>query len=123
MNVRRWLPGLGWAALIVVGTSIPAADVPQSPDGTDKVVHLLAYAVLGALLTRAAVVEWPRKRPAVLAVWLVAAMATFAALDELHQRFIPGRFADSADWLADVTGATLATVLTIAARARREPTT
>ena len=123
MNVRRWLPGVGWAVLIVVGTSIPAPDVPQSPDGTDKVIHLLAYAVLGLLLTRAALVEWPGKRPAVVAAGLVAAMATFAALDEFHQRFVPGRFADTADWVADVTGATLATVLTIAARARREPST
>jgi VanZ family protein len=123
VSVRRWLPGLGWATLIVVGTSIPAADVPPSPDGTDKVVHLLVYAVLGLLLTRAAVHEWPRKRPAVLAAALIAATASFGALDELHQRFIPGRFADVADWLADATGATLAIVLTIAARARREPST
>ena len=123
MNLRRWLPGLGWAALIVAGTSVPAPDVPQSPDGTDKVVHLLAYAILGWLLTRAAVAEWPQRRPAVLAAALVAAIGAFGALDEIHQRFIPGRFADTADWLADITGATLATVLTIAARSRREPST
>ena len=123
MNVRRWLPSSGCAALILVGTSMPASELPQSPDGTDKIVHFVAYGIFGALLIRAALAERPRNRPLHLALAIIAFVAVFAALDELHQLYVPNRTADILDWLADLLGASLASFLTIAARERREPST
>jgi VanZ family protein len=35
----------------------------------------------------------------------VVAIAAFAAVDEWHQEFVPGRAADPIDWAADVVGA------------------
>jgi len=37
-------------------------------------------------------------------------IATYAGLDEWHQHFAPGRSCDPLDWLADMTGTTLAVV-------------
>ena len=123
MSRRRWLPPALWAAVIVVGTSVPGPDLPQGPEGSDKVLHLLAYGVLGGLVLRAAMVEWPRARRVATMVASLGAIAAFAALDELHQRLVPGRSADPRDWLADVVGAAVAILLTAAALERREPTT
>jgi VanZ family protein len=39
-------------------------------------------------------------------VWIGVALSLLAALDELHQLFIPGRDAEVSDWLADTVGAT-----------------
>ena len=49
---------------------------------------------------------WSRRRLTLaLYVGLVAALAGYAAVDELLQTPLPQRVADPLDWLADVTGA------------------
>jgi VanZ family protein len=40
-------------------------------------------------------------------VWAAVLLSTWAALDELHQLFIPGRSAEVSDWLSDTLGASL----------------
>lgn len=88
---------------------------PPIPDAlvfrfSDKLMHAAAYGVVGALaffgasrrrrsLARAAVVE---------AVLIAAA---HGALDEVHQAFVPKRFASVGDLVADVVGATLGALL------------
>ena len=108
MSARRWWPALLWAAVVLTLTSVPNPNVPALTGG-DKVVHVIMYGVFAALLVRV----WPigRRRAMLVAVTLVG-LALFAAADEWHQRFIPGRSADVADWAADVGGATLAVALT-----------
>jgi hypothetical protein len=65
------------------------------------IAHFCAFAILGAL------VRWPigRGMRGNIGAWLV--VAVFAALDEFHQSFTPGRVPDVGDWLVDVTGAAL----------------
>ncbi|MGZ8376714.1 MAG: VanZ family protein [Gemmatirosa sp.] len=100
---RRWVPPAVWAAVVVISTSWPNPGVPDVGDG-DKVVHLLAYALLAWLIGRALppLARAPRRLAAVL-----IALVLFAALDEWHQSFIPGRSASVADWCADVAGIVL----------------
>ena len=38
-------------------------------------------------------------------------MVVFGVLDEWHQSFIPGRFSEFADWIADSLGAAVAVFL------------
>lgn len=96
-------------------STLPSTGVPH----LDKVTHFLLYAILGALLVPAVVAaSAPRMRAVMLAL---AAVAAFAAVDEWHQRFIPGRSADVADFAADLAGATFALLL-LAARAPRHET-
>jgi hypothetical protein len=73
----------------------PADDVPASPPGVDKVVHLLLFAVL-ALIGR-----WAGARAGSLGVLLVV----YAAVSELVQGSAAlERSASVADWAADTAG-------------------
>lgn len=116
MSARRWLPFACWAALVLTLTSIPNPNVPTIPGG-DKVAHAIMYGVLGAL---AAYALHGVRRPILVHGMALLGIALFAALDEWHQRFIPGRSADLADWMADVVGAALVFTFSIAALRRRE---
>ena len=108
-----------WGAFILLMTSIPGSDLPSvGVPYADKLVHLGLYAVLGALSALAMGAAARRGRVVVLTLGLIA---LFAAVDEWHQRFIPGRSTDAIDWIADVAGATTGFLL-LAARAPRPET-
>lgn len=78
-----------------------------------KTAHFVVYLVLGGLTARALVVSqsageghivpgWGWRRTGVVA-WLIA--TTYAATDEVHQLFVPGRGAQVTDVLLDSSGA------------------
>jgi VanZ family protein len=96
---RAWLPVLAWAALIFGLSSVP--DLGTGLGSWDLVLrklgHVAEYAVLGALLLRAL------RRPAPAFALGVA----YAASDELHQHFVPGRRGAPLDVLIDAVGVAL----------------
>ena len=117
MNVRRWMPPIAWAAIILILTSIPGADLPKLPFAdADKVAHGALYGVLGLLSLRA---SWRPGREAWSLVAVLASVALMSALDELHQQFISGRSVEFLDWVADCSGAA-AGAAAAAAVGRRE---
>lgn len=118
MSWLRWIPAFAWAALVFTLTSIPNPDLPDVPGG-DKVAHTMMYAVLGALVAYALA---PSRRRGTWLWVAFAATAAVAALDEVHQRYIPGRSESVADWIADVSGAGLALLVSAALWRRRELT-
>ena len=67
------------------------------PPGWDKAAHFATFALITALLWRGTAGRAP------LAV--LAAVLGFAALDEVHQMFKPGRSAELTDFLADAVAA------------------
>jgi VanZ family protein len=67
------------------------------PAGWDKVAHFALFGVITALLWRGTAGRAP------LAV--LGAVVAFAALDELHQLFLPGRTAELADFITDAAAA------------------
>ena len=118
MNLRRWLPPLLWAVVILVISTVPVPAV-GAPEGTDKGVHGLLYLVLGFLAGRSLLGE--RLVPLWQLLVLVVVLAAFGAVDEAHQMMLAGRTADIRDWIADVLGALagVAFALMRAARASR----
>ena len=102
LRVRRWLPPLLWAGVILFVTSIPGSLVPHQFSPYDKLVHFSVYGLFGALLGRDLSYVTGRWRAALLAIVISVA---FGAADEWHQGFIPGRATDLADWRADSIGA------------------
>jgi len=104
---RYWLPVGALAAVITVGTSLPARGPAVLPHGVDKVIHACAYGMLALLLGRALIAERgvPAGRACALAFLLVVA---YGALDEIHQSWIPGRDPSIWDWAADAGGAAAA---------------
>jgi VanZ family protein len=101
--VSLWLPVVAWAALIFLLSSFEAPDVGSG--GVDyfvrKLAHLTEYALLGALLARATRRELP--------AFLLG--VAYAASDEIHQHFVPGRHATPVDVAIDAVGVALGVVL------------
>jgi VanZ family protein len=98
-----WMPVAAWAALIFVLSSIPSLSTGL---GTwdlvvRKAAHVTEFAILGALLVRAL------DRPAAAAALAIA----YAATDELHQHFVPGRTGAVFDILIDAVGVVVGIVL------------
>lgn len=119
-TARRWAPSVAWGTLILIATSLPGSTLPAGPQipGIDKLVHASLYGVLAFLVGQAMSTHAMR---ALLMATL--AIGIFAAADEWHQRWIPGRGADPMDWLADLAGATIGFLLSRTALARRETST
>jgi len=97
---------LFWLA-VFGATHTPVQHLPHTGVSNDKLQHLLAYAVLGALLTSALATLRPWSWRLVLLA--IAIAAAYGVLDELTQLLV-GRTADPKDWIADVVGATLGSV-------------
>jgi len=124
---HRWLPALVWTGLILSVSSLPDLSVePPLFPGCDKVAHLIVYFILGVTLRfwtagrtscnapepRSEACE-PRAgdrhgRPgdarSRLGMWVILGGFAFGAMDEVHQRFIPGREMSLGDFLADAVG-------------------
>lgn len=94
----RLLPfGLAVLASLVI-LFLPASGVPTAPPGTDKVVHLLLFAVLATTGRVAGLRSWP----------LVTGLVLYAAGSEMLQAVLPlGRGGDVVDGLVDVAGVLL----------------
>ena len=103
-----------YVLLILAVSSVPRLRPPGSLSGLDKVIHVAEYAILGVLLRRATPL---RGIGGLLA--MVAVGAAIGFLDEWYQSSVPGRFASTQDWLADMIGVCLGVVVcTIVARCR-----
>ena len=109
--MRRWGPAIAWAALIFVGSSIPAHSLPKTGIW-DKLEHATEYAIFAALLARAfGVRRW---------WWAIIAGALYGVSDELHQTFTPGRSGnDLGDISADAVGAIVGATAWFLLRRRR----
>ena len=122
MKLRRWLPPLVWAGVILLGTSLPQEAVPIQTSRIDKILHFTIYSVFAFLLTRQITEGF---RPWQAVVLAIAFAMAFGAFDEWHQQLIPGRFPEFADWIADTLGATTGAIaaglLDYRRRATRNP--
>jgi len=120
-TVVAFLPAALYAAVLFALSAQPnpLPFLPPELFLQDKLLHGLAYTVLGALLVpgfRGA--GWSARSAVLLAVALAS---VYGATDEFHQSFVPGRNADVLDWVADTLGAALgaAAATTLALRRPR----
>jgi VanZ family protein len=98
-----------YAAGILVATSVPVPAGLPAPENSDKLVHSLMYAGLGALFLKAllhkpAAREQRRRVAALCILTTFACCSLFGAFDEWHQQFV-GRTMAFTDWVADAVGA------------------
>jgi VanZ family protein len=70
----------------------------------DKVLHFAAYAVLGALFTRAFNTTGIKHNLKLIFMFSVLLSSLYGISDEIHQYFVPYRTADYRDVLADIFG-------------------
>ena len=101
--VIRWIPCLLWAGLIFYLSSRPDVKLPGSEFVLkDKVAHFFAFGILYALLLYAGTATREVERNC--GIGLLAVIA-YGFLDEIHQRYVPGRLSSGYDFLADAAGA------------------
>jgi len=101
--IARWLAVAGWLTLIFFLSS--QSQLPSPPDAVldfifKKSAHFTVYAVLAVLFRRAL----PPSRWIWALSWVLTVL--YAASDEWHQSFVPGRHPQLTDVLIDACGAT-----------------
>lgn len=85
------------------GPSLPLPPLP----GLDKLMHGIAYAVLGAAALFSFLPETRRRQAHPVGFGVVLFCMVYGLTDEFHQSFVPGRIASYGDFLADTAGAIL----------------
>lgn len=108
MSSWFWFVASGvWMVFLYVLSSLPQLGEMNTFYGQDKIEHIIAFGVLGFLLSRGFQPLIHRKKfQVVLLVTFI--IAVYGALDELHQMYVPGRTASLTDLLADIVGGFLA---------------
>jgi len=95
-----WGPAALWAGFIFFLSHQPGFPAPAPFPYSDKVAHLILFGIFGGTLawgTR----KWSKttRHGALILLGLL-----YAASDEWHQSFIPGRYPSTGDFLADAVG-------------------
>lgn len=106
-----WLPVVLCMAVIFIFSSMPSDPVPPMLKGLDKPEHFIAYGILAALVFIASRGTWPSLGIGALMMLSIAVSVGYGVTDEYHQSFVPSRYCDFSDWLADLLGATTGAAL------------
>ncbi len=108
--VYHWLPLLAWMGIIFWLSSQPEP-ISLSESWLEtlvgKIGHLIGYAGLGLLWWRALSARWLKSEQQKWAAAFVLSVL-YAASDEYHQTFVPGRSGRLTDVLIDAAGTALA---------------
>ena len=97
--------------LLLTATSLPAYDMPKL-GFNDKLYHLGAYTVLAFFINLTLIYQRKSKflfEKSAIATIIISSV--YGALDEIHQVYVPGRFAELLDWSADAIGACLGVLI------------
>jgi VanZ family protein len=106
-----YLPLAVFWLVIFIATSLPANRLPNIVL-SDKINHFIAYFALSILVYLTLIYQ--RKSRFLFDNAVVATISLcllYGVIDELHQMFIPGRFAETLDWFADSLGSISGVVL------------
>lgn len=113
-KLKLWGPSIVWGVLIFTLSSIPTlpkVEIIWWDYFLKKSAHMFEYAVLFFLLVRALTKKKLKK--ATSKIFLIAATITllYAASDEWHQSFVPGRGARLTDVGYDAAGMVISLLL------------
>jgi VanZ family protein len=100
-----WGPVALYAGVIFYMSSQPDVALPSVLD--ERAIHPIEYTVLGILIVRALAGGLPARITLGTALLGIVLTTAYGLTDELHQMFVPGRFADWNDVVADAIGGTL----------------
>ncbi|MCP4583513.1 MAG: hypothetical protein GY839_18040 [candidate division Zixibacteria bacterium] len=119
--LKYHLPVIVCAGLIFFVSSISVLPT-EIPDFNlrDKLVHFVEFAFFGILLWRS-VAQW--RLPLRGSKMLILALSVgiiYAASDEVHQFYVPGRDGNIMDWIADAIGLAVGVGSAYIFKARRD---
>lgn len=99
-----YLPLIIYWLILFIATSLPAERLP-SIGFSDKINHFIAYFVLSVLFNLMLIYQRKSRflfEKATIATIIICSL--YGVADELHQILVPGRFAETLDWVADASG-------------------
>ena len=102
-----WFPIIIYCVLIFIQSSYPAIKSAPEWPYFDKVLHCIAYALLGALFLRAFKTSRLKNNIKLMLILSILCSSLYGISDEIHQYFVPYRDADLMDVLADMLGGIL----------------
>ena len=107
--LKYWVPPILYMVLIFAVSSMKQPPLPTPKFewlSIDKIYHFIEFGILSVLLT-IAFVNVPPKWLSEGRIWVTAALISilYGASDEVHQMFVPGRFATYSDFVSDAIGA------------------
>jgi VanZ family protein len=105
------------AVIFILSSISNPPTIPQQ--GSDKILHILLYGGLGALVVRALAGGFDRPVTIRTVIVAVVVSALYGATDEVHQHFVPPRQMDAWDLAADGVGAAASALALYAADALR----
>ncbi|MBW2090252.1 MAG: VanZ family protein, partial [Deltaproteobacteria bacterium] len=99
-----WFPIIIYCVLIFIQSSYPSIKHTPELPYFDKVAHCVAYALLGALFLRAFKTSQIKNNVKLMWILSVILSSLYGISDEIHQYFVPYRYAELMDVLADTLG-------------------
>jgi VanZ family protein len=106
-----YIPLAVYWPILFTATTLPVERLP-SVGFTDKINHFIAYFILAVLVNLTLIYQRKSRilfEKASIATIIICLF--YGALDEVHQMFVPGRFAETLDWVADASGTAAAVLL------------
>ena len=116
------LPAIIWALFIFILSSIPGEYFGDEPfDLFDKLVHATLFDILCFLVYRALKFQNRSRFLSEFSVGLsFLLIVIYGIFDEIHQTFVPGRYPDVSDSLADIIGGGIIALLIHLKNRRRD---
>jgi len=113
-GVRAWFPVAAYMALIFYLSSLshPEETLPKFlfEKLSDKLLHLIEYAVLAVLCYRGFRLAAGRSAAKHAVLLTIVATSLNGLTDEVHQAFVPFRTATWQDWVADTSGGVIGAI-------------
>lgn len=106
-----YIPLIVYWLILFIATTIPAQGLP-SVGFSDKVNHFIAYFILAVLVNLTLIYQRKSKflfEKAPVATVVICLF--YGAVDELHQLLVPGRSAETLDWIANALGTSLGVLI------------
>ena len=110
-KLKAWLPVIIYCGIIFTMSSFPVQLPDAKISSFDKLVHVAEYAVLGLLIARAFKIQKLKATSFITILFAAELALLYGAIDEIHQVFVPGRFASILDLLADGAGGLLGSIV------------
>jgi VanZ family protein len=99
-----WFPIIIYCLIIFIQSSYPSIKTTPELPHIDKMLHFVAYALLGTLFLRAFKTSRIKNNVKFMLILSVLLSSLYGISDEIHQYLIPYRDADLMDVLADTLG-------------------